>query len=44
MIKNSKTKGIVGAYISRNKKTKQKRNKKKADYIGPTMNCYPRNG
>ena len=29
MTKNSKTKGIVGAYISRNKKTKQKRNKKR---------------
>ena len=29
MIKNSKAKGIVGAYISRNKNTKQKRNKKR---------------
>ena len=36
VIKNNKTKVVVGAYLSRSKK--------KAGYIIPTMNCSPRNG
>ena len=35
IITNIATKVVAGAYLSR---------KKKAGYIIPTMNCYPRNG
>ena len=38
IIKNNKTKVVVGAYLSREKK------EKKVGYMIPTMNCYPRNG
>ena len=37
MIKNNKTKLVVGSYLF-------KKNIKKAGYIIPTMNCYLRNG
>ena len=37
MIKNNKTKLVVGSYLF-------KKNNKKDSYIIPTMNCYPRNG
>ena len=36
---NNKAKVIEGSYLSRNKKKT-----KKAGYIIPNMNCYPRNG